>query len=128
MVLVYGVVEAGLEGWSSSDGARPDRRRLVLLGAFGVIEARVAKAPLIPFKELTKALQAANNIVLLFSAALFPMWFVELAVPAAGARPVAAAHRADLPADDARDHAGRLARRQARRAASACARCSAAAW
>ena len=45
--------------------------------AFGVIEARFASAPLIPFKELTKPLRIANNIVLLFSAALFPMWFVS---------------------------------------------------
>ncbi len=44
---------------------------------FGVIETRLASAPLIPFKELTKPLQIANNIVLLFSASLFPMWFVS---------------------------------------------------
>ena len=50
---------------------------MVLLVAFGVIEARVASAPLVPFKELTKPLQVANSIVLLFSAALFPMWFVS---------------------------------------------------
>ena len=37
----------------------------------------MASAPLIPFKELTKPLRIANNIVLLFSAALFPMWFVS---------------------------------------------------
>ena len=30
-----------------------------------------------PFRELTKPLQVANNIVLLFSASLFPMWFVS---------------------------------------------------
>ncbi len=49
----------------------------MLLVAFGVIESRVASAPLIPFKELTKPLRDANTIVLLFSAALFPMWFVS---------------------------------------------------
>src|SRR5262249_38652835 len=42
-----------------------------------VIESRFARSPLIPFKELTKTLQNANTIVLLFSAALFPMWFVS---------------------------------------------------
>ena len=41
-----------------------------------MIETRVASAPLIPFKELTKPLRVVNTIVLLFSAALFPMWFV----------------------------------------------------
>ena len=42
-----------------------------------MIETRLATDPLIPFKELTKPLRIANNIVLLFSASLFPMWFVS---------------------------------------------------
>ena len=77
MVLVYGVVEAGLKGWGTLDALGPIAVGLVLLGAFGLIEARVASAPLIPFKELTKPLRVANTVVLLFSAALFPMWFVS---------------------------------------------------
>jgi EmrB/QacA subfamily drug resistance transporter len=77
MVLVYGVVEAGLKGWDTFAALGPIALGVVLLGMFGVIETRVASAPLIPFKELTKTLRAANNIVLLFSAALFPMWFVS---------------------------------------------------
>jgi EmrB/QacA subfamily drug resistance transporter len=77
VVLVYGVVEAGLSGWSSAKALVPIAIGAALLGAFGVIESRFAKAPLIPFKKLTKGLKVANNIVLLFSAALFPMWFVS---------------------------------------------------
>jgi EmrB/QacA subfamily drug resistance transporter len=77
MVLVYGVVEAGLKGWDTFAALGPIALGVLLLGCFGVIEARVASAPLIPFKELTKALRVANTIVLLFSAALFPMWFVS---------------------------------------------------
>ena len=77
MVLVYGVVEAGLKGWDTFDAIGPIALGLVLLGCFGVIETRVAAAPLIPFKELTRPLRTANTIVLLFSAALFPMWFVS---------------------------------------------------
>ena len=77
MVLVYGVVEAGLKGWDTFAALGPIVLGIVLLGVFGVIETRVASAPLIPFKELTKPLRVANNIVLLFSAALFPMWFVS---------------------------------------------------
>ena len=76
MVLVYGVVEAGLKGWGTLAALGPILGGLALLGVFGVIEARLASAPLIPFKELTRPLRAANTIVLLFSAALFPMWFV----------------------------------------------------
>ncbi len=77
IVLVYGVVEAGLQGWGTPAALGPILLGVVLLGVFGVIEVRVASAPLIPFKELTKPLRVANNIVLLFSAALFPMWFVS---------------------------------------------------
>ncbi len=77
MVLVYGVVEAGLKGWGTFAALGPIALGLVLLGAFGVIETRVASAPLIPFKQLTKGLRTANTVVLLFSAALFPMWFVS---------------------------------------------------
>lgn len=76
MVLVYGVVEAGLAGWSSPKALGPIIGGIALLVVFGLIEARFASAPLIPFKELTKPLRDANNIVLLFSASLFPMWFV----------------------------------------------------
>ncbi len=77
MVLVYGVVEAGLAGWDSLAALGPIVAGAALLVVFGVIETRFASAPLIPFKELTKPLRNANNIVLLFSAALFPMWFVS---------------------------------------------------
>jgi EmrB/QacA subfamily drug resistance transporter len=77
MVLVYGVVEAGLKGWGTFAALGPIVLGLLLLGAFGAIETRVASSPLIPFKELTKPLRTANTVVLLFSAALFPMWFVS---------------------------------------------------
>ena len=77
MVLVFGVVEAGLKGWDTLAALGPIVGGIALLGLFGVIETRVASEPLIPFKELTKPLRIANNIVLLFSASLFPMWFVS---------------------------------------------------
>ncbi len=77
IVLVYGVVEAGLAGWDTLAALGPIIGGLALLGVFGVIEVRLASEPLIPFKELTKPLRIANNIVLLFSASLFPMWFVS---------------------------------------------------
>jgi MFS family permease len=77
MVLVFGVVEAGLKGWDTLAALGPIVGGIALLAVFGVIETRLASAPLIPFKELTKPLRIANNIVLLFSASLFPMWFVS---------------------------------------------------
>ncbi len=77
MVLVYGVVQAGLDGWTSSSALAPIALGVLLLAAFTVIESRFASAPLVPFKELSKPLKTANGIVLLFSGALFPMWFVS---------------------------------------------------
>jgi EmrB/QacA subfamily drug resistance transporter len=77
MILVFGVVEAGLAGWDTFAALGPIVIGIGLLGVFGLIETRLAKDPLIPFKELTKPLRIANNIVLLFSASLFPMWFVS---------------------------------------------------
>ncbi len=77
MVLVFGVVEAGLKGWDTVAALGPIVGGIALLAVFGVIETRIASEPLIPFKELTKPLRIANNIVLLFSASLFPMWFVS---------------------------------------------------
>jgi len=77
MVLVYGVVQAGLRGWHAGLAIGPIVAGLALLAVFCVIETRVAKEPLVPFKDLTKPLQVANGIVLLFSAALFPMWYLS---------------------------------------------------
>ncbi|MGO9892338.1 MAG: MFS transporter [Solirubrobacteraceae bacterium] len=77
MVLVYGVVQAGLRSWHSGQALIPILVGLGLLALFGLIESRWASDPLIPFKDLTKPLNVANGIVLLFSAALFPMWFLS---------------------------------------------------
>jgi EmrB/QacA subfamily drug resistance transporter len=76
MVLVYGVVEAGVFGWGSPHALVPIIIGLAILALFGLIETRFAKAPLVPFKDITRPLAVANTIVLLFSGALFPMWFV----------------------------------------------------
>jgi MFS family permease len=61
IVLVYGVVEAGLKGWDTFAALGPIVLGLLLLGLFGVIETRVASAPLIPFKELTKPLRIGQQ-------------------------------------------------------------------
>jgi EmrB/QacA subfamily drug resistance transporter len=76
IVLVYGIVETGIASWHSATALVPIFIGLVLLAAFTYIEARVVEAPLIPFKEITRPLGIANTIVVLFSAALFPMWYV----------------------------------------------------
>jgi EmrB/QacA subfamily drug resistance transporter len=77
IILVYGVIRAGIVSWHAAGALVPIIVGLVLLLAFNVIEVKWAKAPLIPFKQLTRQLNVANGIVILFSAALFPMWFVS---------------------------------------------------
>jgi len=77
MVLVYGIVEAGTHGWNSPLFYVPLIIAVAMFVLFGVIETRWASAPLVPFKAITKPLANANTIVFVFSAALFPMWFVS---------------------------------------------------
>ncbi len=77
MILVYGIVEAGTHGWGSSLFYVPLIISIVLFVLFGLIEVKWASAPLVPFKAITKPLADANTIVFIFSAALFPMWFVS---------------------------------------------------
>ncbi|HEY2771661.1 MAG TPA: MFS transporter [Solirubrobacteraceae bacterium] len=77
IILVYGVIKAGVNGWGSAEALIPIIGGFLVLGLFAFIEVRIAKDPLVPFKEITKPLRDANTIVLLFSGALFPMWFVS---------------------------------------------------
>src|SRR5947209_11757999 len=60
MVLVYGVVQAGLRGWSAPEALGPILGGLGLLGVFCLIETRFASAPLVPFRQLTKPLRDAT--------------------------------------------------------------------
>ena len=76
MVLVYGIVTAGLEGWGTAGALTPIGIGIAMLLLFVVVEARLSPDPLVPFRDLTKPLQTTNGIVVLFSAALFPMWYV----------------------------------------------------
>ncbi len=76
LVLIYGIVNAGQDGWTSPDAIVPIVLGAGLLGLFGVVEKR-ATAPLVPMQEVTGPLRVANVIVVLFSAALFPMWYVS---------------------------------------------------
>ena len=77
LVLIYGVVTAAVHGWTSPDALVPIVAGAGLLALFGVIEMRFTSSPLVPLREITGSLKLANIIVLLFSAALFPMWYVS---------------------------------------------------
>jgi EmrB/QacA subfamily drug resistance transporter len=76
LVTAYGIVNASSYGWTAAIALGPVLAGLALTGLFPVIEAR-ASDPLVPLKAVTGQLRSANLIVALFSAALFPMWYVS---------------------------------------------------
>jgi EmrB/QacA subfamily drug resistance transporter len=74
--LTYGIVRTDRLGWGAPGVLVPLALALALLTAFVYVEARVARAPLVPmsiFKLST--LRAANIVVVLMYAALFSMFF-----------------------------------------------------
>jgi EmrB/QacA subfamily drug resistance transporter len=75
--LVYGIVNAGSEGWGTLAALGPIALGLAALAAFAVYEARVAHAPLVPLRVFSnRLLRVSNLVVIAFSAALFPMWYL----------------------------------------------------
>jgi len=77
LALVYGIVTAGSEGWGTLAAAGPIALGIALLVGFAVIEGRLAPAPLVPLRVFTRRqMRTANGVVLMFSAALFPMWYL----------------------------------------------------
>jgi len=76
LVVTYGGVTAGSDGWGSASALVPLAVGNVLLALFPLVERR-APAPLVPPKALTPQLKVVNGIVVLFSGAIFPMWFVS---------------------------------------------------
>jgi len=76
LALVYGIVTAGTQGWGTLEALGPIGLGLALLVLFVIIEGRFAAAPLVPLRVFANRLQRISNIVvLLLSAALFPMWY-----------------------------------------------------
>jgi EmrB/QacA subfamily drug resistance transporter len=74
--LTFGIVRTDTLGWGSTGVLVPLVLGLALLGTFLIVEARVAKAPLVPLSILRFGqLRAANAIVILLYGAFFPVWF-----------------------------------------------------
>jgi len=76
LIEAYGGVTAGADGWGSAAALVPIAVGAAVLTLFPLVEAR-APAPLVPPGALTRPLRVTNTIVLLFSAALFPMWYTS---------------------------------------------------
>jgi predicted MFS family arabinose efflux permease len=74
--VVYGLIQAATHSWGSTNVLIPLIGGLLLVGAFAVIESRVA-APLVPisfFNNRTRVVTNATTV--LFTAAFFTMFFL----------------------------------------------------
>ena len=76
LALTYGIVRTDAVGWGSTQVVVPLAAGLGLLGAFALVESRLSPAPLVPLSIFRIGnLRAANVVVVLLYAALFPQWF-----------------------------------------------------
>jgi len=74
--LTLGIVRTDTLGWGSTAVLVPLIGGVVLLAAFLLVEARFARAPLVPLSIFRIGqLRAANLVVVLLYAAFFPVWF-----------------------------------------------------
>jgi EmrB/QacA subfamily drug resistance transporter len=74
--ITFGIVRTDTLGWGSTGVLAPLAAGVALLAAFAYVEARVARAPLVPLSIFRiRRLRAANLVVLLMYAANFPAWF-----------------------------------------------------
>jgi EmrB/QacA subfamily drug resistance transporter len=75
VLFVYAVAATSWHPWGSVDTLVPLFASFFLLGAFVVVETRVASAPLVPFRIFrSRSLSGANVSMLALGAAMFPMW------------------------------------------------------
>jgi predicted MFS family arabinose efflux permease len=76
VVLVYGIVETANRSWTSPATILTFALAAVLLGTFTLIEARLARAPLMPLSVFrSRSLTGANLVIFFLGAAMFAMWF-----------------------------------------------------
>jgi EmrB/QacA subfamily drug resistance transporter len=76
VAVVYGIVRSESLGWGSAGVLGSLALGLGLLGAFAVVEGRLAAAPLLPLVVLRlRRLRAANLVIALLYAGVFSMWF-----------------------------------------------------
>ena len=75
VALVYAIAGTDTHPWGSSDTLIPLALALVLLVVFGLIEARVARTPLVPFRLFrSRGVTGANVAMFLVGGAIFAMW------------------------------------------------------
>ncbi len=76
VAVTYGIVSTEQYGWGSLHVIVPFVLGVILLGAFWVIESRLAAVPLVPFRIFaSRSLTAANIVIFLMGCAAFAMWY-----------------------------------------------------
>jgi EmrB/QacA subfamily drug resistance transporter len=75
-LLVYAISHTDVVSWGSTSTLLVLAASVALLGAFVLIEARVASHPLIPLRLfLVRSVTGANLVMFCFGAGMFAMWF-----------------------------------------------------
>jgi EmrB/QacA subfamily drug resistance transporter len=75
VAFVYAIAGTDTHPWGSSTTLVPIAVAVVLLGVFGVVETRVARTPLVPFRLFrSRGVTGANLAMLLVGGAIFAMW------------------------------------------------------
>ncbi len=113
VVLVYRRRRSGAGGLELGESARADPRRHRAARAVRSDRESLREGAADPVQGADAGAADRQHDRAAFQRLDLPDVDRELPVPAAGARALAARHRPDLPADDARDHGRRLARRAA---------------
>ena len=76
VALTYGIVRTDTLAWDSPGVVAPLAAGLLLIGAFLLVETRLARAPLVPMAIFRiGGLRIANLVVVLLYAAFFPVWY-----------------------------------------------------
>jgi EmrB/QacA subfamily drug resistance transporter len=74
--LTYGIVSSEQHGWGDPQTLGALAAGVVLLGAFLVVESRLAARPLVPLRIFSsRPVSAANVVVFLMGSAAFAMWY-----------------------------------------------------
>jgi len=75
--ITFGIVRTDTLGWGATGVLVPIAGGVLLFAAFLLVEARLARVPLVPLAILRAAgqLRGANLVVTLLYAAFFPVWF-----------------------------------------------------
>ncbi|HWE53976.1 MAG TPA: MFS transporter [Acidimicrobiales bacterium] len=75
-VLIYAIVGTDNHAWGSSQTLTLLAVAVAVLAVFGVVEARFASSPLVPFRLFrSRAVSGANVVMFLIGAAFFSMWY-----------------------------------------------------